>query len=85
MDWDPSEPADSTESANRRLSNDMSEPLSGTPADTTLNVQVATTCATAGECPNKTPIFISGISDTRAFLAWLRTSYPSGLTAQLKG
>ena len=31
------------------------------------------------------PIFISGVSDTRSFLAWLRTSCPGGLMAQLKG
>ena len=30
------------------------------------------------------PIFISGVTDTRAFLAWLRASCPGGLTAQLK-
>ena len=30
------------------------------------------------------PIFISGVRDTRAFLAWLRDTCPGGLTAQLK-
>jgi len=29
-------------------------------------------------------IFISGVRDTRAFLAWLRASCPGGLTAQFK-
>jgi hypothetical protein len=33
----------------------------------------------------ETPIFITGDSDTRSFLAWLRASCPCGLTAQLKG
>ena len=42
------------------------------------------TCIPAGDLPNKTPIFISGVGDTRAFLAWLRASHLSGLTAQLK-
>jgi len=45
---------------------------------------VTNTCLPAGERPNKIPIFISGVRDTRAFLAWLRTSCPGGLTAQLK-
>ena len=63
----------------------MSAPLSGTPAGTTLNAQVATTCFPTGERPNKTPIFISGVSETRALLAYLRESCTRGLTAQLKG
>ena len=66
------------------MSSDISGPPSGTPAGTTLNAQVATT-STPAERPNKTPIFISGVIDTRAFLAWLRASYPSNLTAQLNG
>jgi hypothetical protein len=45
---------------------------------------VANTCLPAGERPNKTPIFISGVRDTCAFLAWLQASCPGGLTAQLK-
>ena len=44
MDSDPSEPAVSTETANSRMSNDMSGPLSDTPAGTNLNGKVATTC-----------------------------------------
>jgi hypothetical protein len=75
----------SIETANRRMYSDMFRPLSSTPAGTTLHAQVATTCVPAGERPNKTSIFISGVSDTRAFLAWLRASCPSGLTAQIKG
>jgi hypothetical protein len=54
------------------------------PDDATQNAQVANTCLPAGKRPNKTPIFISGVRDIRAFLAWLRASYPGGLTAQLK-
>jgi len=41
-------------------------------------------CLTAGERPNKIRIFISGVRETRAFLARLRVSCPGGLTAQLK-
>jgi len=62
----------------------MSGPLSDKPGGTTPNAQVTNTCLSAGERPNKTPIFISGARDTRAFLAWLRGSCPVGLTVQLK-
>jgi hypothetical protein len=55
------------------------------PDGTTTNAQVATSSAAPlGERPNKTPIFIAGFGDTRAFLAWLLASCPGGLTAQLK-
>ena len=74
MDSDPFESAVSTETVNRRMSSDMSMPLSDKPDGTTPNAQVANTCLSAGERPNKTPIFISGLRDTRAFLAWLRGS-----------
>src|SRR5215510_15930126 len=82
---DPSEPAVSTESAPRRMSSDMSGPLSGMPVGATTNTHLASTCVPAGQRPNKTPIFITGVADTRDFLAWLRASCPSELTAQLKG
>jgi len=54
------------------------------PDGTTHNAQVVNACLPAGQRPNKTPIFISGITETRVFLAWLRASCPGGLTAQLK-
>jgi len=66
------------------MSNEMSGPLSGMPDGTTINAQVANACLPAGQRPNKTPIFISGVIDTRTFLAWLRASCPGGLMAQLK-
>jgi len=84
MDSDPSESAVSNETVNRRMSNDMSGPPSGKPDGTTQNAQVANTCLSAGQRPNKTPIFISVARDTRAFLTWLRGSCPGELTAQLK-
>jgi hypothetical protein len=59
----------------------MSGPLSDMLDGTTIRAQVANTCLPAGERPNKTPIFISGVRDTHAFLAWLRASCPGGLTA----
>jgi len=67
----------SSETANRRISSDMSGPLSDKPVGTTLNAQVINTCLPAEKCPYKTPIFITGISDARAFLALLH--------AQLRG
>jgi hypothetical protein len=84
MDSDLSESAVSTETVNRRMSSDMSGPLSDMPDGTTNHAQVANTCLPAGQRPNKTPIFISGVRDTRAFLAWLRAACPGGLAAQLK-
>jgi hypothetical protein len=39
----------------------------------------------AGERPNKTHVFVTGVTDTRGFLAWLRTSCPSSLSALMKG
>jgi len=54
------------------------------PDGATSNAQVANACLPAGQRPNKKPIFISGVSDTRAFLAWLRAYCPGGLMAQLK-
>ena len=85
MDSYTSEPGVSMETTNKRMSSDISGPLSGMPDDTTSNSQVANTCLPAGECPNKTPIFISGVSDTRSFLARLRAFCTGGLMAQLKG
>jgi hypothetical protein len=54
------------------------------PNGTTNRAQVANNCLPPGERPNKTPIFVTGGHDTRAFLAWLRAAFPGGLTAQLK-
>jgi hypothetical protein len=59
--------------------------MSDMPVGTTKNAHVGNTCAPVGERPNKTPIFISGVVDTRAFLAWLLASCRCGLTAHLKG
>jgi hypothetical protein len=81
---DSSEPAVSSKTATRRMFCDMTGHLSGKPVGTTVNSYVANTCVPAGQHPNKTPIFISGVADSITFLAWLRASYPSDLTAQLK-
>ena len=55
MDSDTSESAVSNETVNRRMSSDMSGPLSDKPDGTTSNAQVANTCLSAGERTNKTP------------------------------
>ena len=52
---------------------------------TTHHSHVANACLPAGQSPNKKPIFISDISDTRSFLAWFRVSCPGGLMAHLNG
>jgi hypothetical protein len=83
----PTEPAASPEAAPRCMSlADMSGSLCGLPDGTTTSVQVATNSAIpAGERSNKTPIYVSGVTDTRGFLAWLRVSCQCGLSAQIIG
>jgi len=61
----------------------MTRPLSDKPDGTTPNAGVTNTCLPAGELPNKTPIFLSGVRDARTFLAWFQASCPGGLMAQL--
>jgi len=56
MGSDPSQPAVSPETANRRMSSDMAGPLSDKPDGTTTSAQVTNTCLPAGERPNKTPV-----------------------------
>jgi hypothetical protein len=85
MGSDLSEPAVSTKPANVRISSDISGPLTEKPDGTTPNAHVTNTCLQAGQLPNKTPIFITGVSDARSFLAWLQSSSPDGLMAQIKG
>jgi hypothetical protein len=73
-----SETAASSETTNRHMSSDKSGPLSEVPGSTTQHAKVVNTCLLAGQCPNKTPIFIRGASDTRSFLVWLQASCPDG-------
>jgi hypothetical protein len=64
----------------------VSGPLSGMLAGTTPETpKETTTVIPAGESHNKTPIYDSGVTDTRAFLAWLRELCPSGLSAHMRG
>jgi hypothetical protein len=85
MGSDLSEPAVSSETGNRRVSEATSGPLSDKTDGTTQNARVTNICLPARQRPNKSPIFISGASDTLRFPAWLRASCPSGLTPELKG
>jgi len=71
---DMSEPAVSSEISNRRMSSDMSGILRDMPDGATLNALVANSCLPAKELSNKTPIFISGVRKTPAFLALFRAS-----------
>ena len=84
MDSDPSEPAVSLETVNRRMSSDTSGPVIDKPDGTTTHAQVTNACLPAGQRPNKPPTFISGVRDTCSFLAWLRAYCPGGLSTQLK-
>jgi hypothetical protein len=58
--------------------------MSDKPDGTTTHTQVTNACFAAGELPDKTHIFISGVGENGCILAWLRASCPGGLTAQLK-
>ena len=62
------------------MSVDMSVPLSSMATGTTEVGAVP-----AGERPNKNPVFVTVVTDTRGYLAWLRTLRPNSLYAQMKG
>ena len=55
MDSDSFEPAASSETVSRRMSVDMSRPLSDKPDGTTTHAQVTNACLPAGERSIKTP------------------------------
>jgi len=77
-----SEPAVFSETNLGLMFTEKSGPLSSMPVgSTTTTAHVTNPILLAGESPNKTPIFISGVGDTRAFLACLRSSCPCDLTA----
>ena len=77
---EPSKPAVSPEAATRRMScEDMSGPLGSMPAGTTPAQAVP-----AGEGPNKTPIFVHVVTETRDFLTWLRALCSSSPSAQVQ-
>jgi hypothetical protein len=84
MDSDPSQSVVSPETANRRMSRDMSGPLIDIPDGTTVSTHVTNTCLPAGERPNKTPIFISGLRVPVPSWTGCGRSALAALTAQLK-
>ena len=58
MGSEPSEPAVSSETLNRRISGDISGHLSNKPDGTTTHTQMTGACLPARERPNKTSIII---------------------------
>jgi hypothetical protein len=83
---DPSDPAVISNAAPKRMSSDISVPLSGTPQCTTPPTHVATSCVPAAQRCNKTTILIAGVADTRGFLAWLVVpSTADGFRATVSG
>jgi hypothetical protein len=65
---------------------EMARPLHRMPDGATTNAQVAkSSVAAIGERQNKTPNYVTGETDTRGFLTWLRAPCQSGLSAQIKG
>jgi hypothetical protein len=64
---------------------DVSGLLCGMPDGTTSSAHVFTKVAPAAERQNKTPIYVTGVVDTRDVLSRIRACCPTGLTAQIKG
>ena len=61
-------------------------PLCVMPVGTTSSAQVATKCfAPAVKRQNKTPIYVSGVTDTRGYLMWIQASCHGRLSDQIKG
>ena len=64
----------------------MSGPLCGMPDGTTLSAQLAAnSAAPAGERKNKTPIYVSELTDTRGFLSLYGPRVTAGFHARLRG
>jgi hypothetical protein len=75
MDSDMSEPAASSETAIRRMSSDMSGPLSDIPDGATQKAQLANTCLTAGERSNKRPFLFQEF--VTPVLSWTGCGHPA--------
>jgi len=55
------------------------------PVGTTSSTQVATNCvAPTVEQQNKTPIYVSGVTDTCGYLKWIWASRHSRISDQIK-
>jgi hypothetical protein len=62
---------------------DMARPLCGLPVGTISNAQVGASAVVPAELLNKTPIYVSGVTNTRRFLIRLSYLCPSP-PAQIK-
>jgi hypothetical protein len=60
-------------------------PLSGKPEGTTFTAAQVEGRVPPGERRNKTPLYVSGVSNTRKFLEWIREKTASKLLAQMRG
>jgi hypothetical protein len=74
----------SSKTALRRNSSELPGHLSGMPAGATFLQAHEINVVPAGQKRKKTPIVITGVSDTRGFSAWLRATCRSSFTAQIK-
>ena len=67
------------DAANRRISQDISGPLSGKPASTT---SAPASPFPPGQHRNRPPVFITGVTDIPGFLTWLRFRCPRALPSR---
>jgi hypothetical protein len=82
-------PAASKDAAPRRTSagpsGSVPGPLSGKHEDITFTAAQVGGRVPPGERRNKTPVYVSGVRNTRKFLAWIRENTASKLLAQMRG
>ena len=79
-------PVDSMESTNMRPvgpSSNGSGSQGDTPFGTTLTAAQADKVVPPGERKNKTPVYVTGVSNTRSFLRWLQGETGGNGTAQM--
>jgi hypothetical protein len=60
-------------------------PLSGKPEGTNFTAAQVEGRVPPGERSNKTPVYVSGVSNTRKFLEWIREKTARKLLAQMRG
>jgi hypothetical protein len=63
----------------------VSGPLSVAPIGTTFTTAQVDKVVPREERCNKTPVYVSGVKNTRKFLDWIRAKSESKLVAQMKG
>jgi hypothetical protein len=59
------------------IPSEVSGPMSGPPAETTTPSSQVDKAVPPGERRNKTPVYVSGVTDTRKFLDWVRAGSPA--------